>query len=182
MSIVNTTQYKAIADLLGTAYGLLRDAYFQDGAGASNAAYKNVKDAFDTYIAAADDSTIFGSGAAGVGESTDPTNSNYSAWIASGKQTAPPGSIGSDLNSTWSSLINTSLSLTQAKKKASSALSSALNSLNSHIIKRTYGISTISTYYSTYSSELFVSSYFSADFAELSSELGKTIDSQWITP
>lgn len=180
MSVISHAQYKQLADDLGTAYAALRDAYFEDGAGAGDSLFKKVKDTFDTNIAAADDSTIAGSGTPAAGESSDPLDANYSVWLAAGKNTAPPGSIGADLNTTWSNLINTTLTETQAKRTAANALAGVLRALNNHMVSRIYGISTIASYYSTYSSDLFSGTYFSAEFDELSGQLGVTISDDWV--
>jgi len=205
MSVIYPSQYKTIADRLGEAYALVRDSIFKDGAGSTNTAYSKIKAAAQVISDSGEDETIRGCGAPISGESTDSTNANYSVFISGVRYTAPPSSISNDLGTTWYSMLNTKLNETNAKKTAANLFSTALRKLNNHIITRMYGYSTINNYYASYA---FVSdavhtsqglslgelslfdadgspvdgTYFTADFAELSTYAGNTVTAGYIAP
>lgn len=167
MSFILPATYKQIADNLGQAYALIRDA-INDGTVGSNS-YNLLQTSLDLVV--------------------DEDDSEVLVAIA----TDPAGSISNDLGSTWFRTANTDFSESQAKKIAANLFSSALRRLNSHSFQRT-GVSNIASYYSTYAYasnsnadyNLFTdkttnnSSYFTAEFAELSSQLNITIDSQYV--
>jgi len=155
-------------------------------------------------IYAEGDGNQWGNGAPSGDESDDPTNENYSAWLSSTRYVAAPGSIGKDLGRIFGDFPTQRFSSEQAKTQAASFCSASLRALNQHVVRRSHGISNITEYYSTYSyrwdaddplqgeSKLSLFdygddgdtqnwSYFSQDFAELSSQVGVTIDSRWIS-
>lgn len=162
MSYIKPSEYKVIAEQLGTAYGDIRDA-INDGA--NGGAVSNMGTAMDT-IAAADDT------------------------LEGNATVDPKGSIMNDLGVTWFKATNQDFTVARAKSTASALFSAALRKLNSHVIKR-MGMTSIATYYSTYafipgdtSMSLFNTpespDYFSADFEDLSSKIGVTIDTDYI--
>ena len=195
MSVILPRQYKVIADELGEAYAKLRDAVFKDGPSYTDSSVENVlaiSDAQDSVP----DNTSRGSGAPGTGESEDPADAAYSDWIASGKVTAPEGSVARDMGSPLFTLVNTTARETNAKRVASAQFGGYLRSLNSHIVARIFGVNSISGFYQLYAyvddsdpdMNLFDSdsvtpgiqaSYFSADFCELSDQIGVTIDEEY---
>lgn len=203
MSVIYPSQYKTIADRLGEAYALVRDSIFKDGSGSSDTAYSKIKAAAEVVSDSGEDETIRGCGAPISGESTDSTDVNYSIFISGIRYTAPPSSISNDLGTSWYSVLNTKLNETNAKKTAANLFSTALRKLNTHIVTRMYGYSTINNYYASYafvSDAVHVSQglglgtlslfdaagapsddiYFTADFAELSTYAGNTVTSSYI--
>lgn len=193
MSVILPYQYKYIAEKLADAYAKVRDSlYKSSGESVYSIAQETlVEDANVTGSAggveSADDTTIWGS--------TATSGTNY---------TAPPGSIAKDIGSSWYDFANSNFTETQAKSYASGLIGPSLKKLNSHIVKRMAGISTIASYYSTYAytsdadhtaagmdptkgelslfdygGEPYSWNYFSEEFVELSDQIGITISTQW---
>lgn len=195
MSIITPKVYKLIAEDLANAYVRVRNSIFQDGVSLSSSSFGDLTDA-QTQIVSVSDNDYNGCGAPGAGESADPTNANFSVWQATTKYTAPTGSISADLGKSVESTLKT-LREAQAKKKAAGMFSSILNDLNKHVVSRTYNVTTLASYYDTYAftsgnedlslfwnggstPPLGDSSYFSADFIELTNQItGTTIDSDY---
>jgi hypothetical protein len=197
MSVILPKKYRIIAENLGEGYAKLRDSLFQDGAGLPDSGLENIL-AISDEVASVDDSSYRGSDEPETGESDDPTSSDFSDWLSSGKVTAPHGSIARDLGSATFTLVNTTGSEANAKRVAAGYWGSYLRSLNSHILNRMHNdFSTINQYYATYAYigdpdpdlNLFdtdegtpgaqPAGYFSADFVELSSQIGVTIDEEF---
>ena len=190
MSIITPRTYKLLADDYGSAYAAIRDAIFQDGAGYASSAY-GVMQAALARLSGTDDTDTQGCGAAevGEGESETPTDAGYSEWTIGVRYTAPPGSIASDLGTKFYTFANSTLGEAQAKRTAASTFSASLRTLNSHIVNRLYGYSSISSFYTSYASiagnqenSLFddavgtpYQNYFTTDFQELSGLVGTTI-------
>lgn len=210
-SVVLPYQYKYIADRLGIIYAKIRDAIYDESD--QNSAFFEAQRILTSNsnppiyseggIYSEGDGSQAGNGAPISGESDDPTNEDYSEWLASTRYVAAPGSIGKDLGRVFGDFPTQKFSYAQAKQDASGYCSAALRALNQHVVRRTHGISSITEYYNTYSyradaqdpneaeSKLSLFdygddgdtpnwSYFSQDFAELSSQIGVTIDSRWI--
>lgn len=166
MSFVRPQTYKTVADNLGASYAAIRDAIYDSN---GDVAFNNMQSSHQLIVEDPDDSAY-------ISESTDPA-----------------GSISNDLGTTWFKVGNSDFTEAQAKRIAAQNFATALRRLNSHITTRT-GLSTIGSFYSTYAYSadraaefnLFVegdsSSYFTAEFEELSSQLNITIDSQFVQP
>lgn len=213
MSVILPYQYKFIADRLGEMYAKIRDSYFKEAD--ATTCYSIAQDILtapsnspvydEGGINAEPDTTTYGCLEPGTGESADPNNADYSVWISSASHySAPPYSVSKDLGTFFYDFANSTFTEAKAKQVASNAIGGALKKLNSHIILRMSGITTMAQYYSTYAYRTDEASYalsesqlslfdyggdaalsavyFSQDFAELSAQNGVTIDSQYITP
>lgn len=132
-------------------------------------------------------------------ESDDPNNANFSNWLNTSptKITAPEGSIAQDMGTPLFNLVNTTASEANAKSTSANLFATYLRAMNNHVVNRTFGVSNINGYYQTYAyisgqqdMSLFDSdpstpgildgpSYFSAEFCELSAQLGITIDATY---
>lgn len=166
MSFILPATYKQIADNLGQAYALVRDAINDETAGTNS--YNLMQTSLDLVVDE-DDSEVL------VSQAQDPA-----------------GSIANDLGTTWFRAANSDFSADTAKRTAANLFAASLRRLNTHSINRT-GVQNIGSYFSTYAYisgnsdySLFTntapnnSSYFSEDFAELSAQLNITIDSQYV--
>jgi len=202
MSVLKPREYKLMSDEFGAAYAKLRDSLYQDGAGVADSGRYNIQNAQTIISTSIDDDyqgsdePQDGSGRGGypvspIIESDDSGDSLFSDWLGSGKITAPPGSIGRDLDTSIFNLLNSTLSESGAKTIASRQYGAILRTINLHIQNRMEGIATISAYYAAYGYDpssgvsgdlsLFDDGmsgldYFTADFAELSELIGNTID------
>ena len=150
---------------MGDAYAAIRDAIY-DPVSATDGAFNKLQESL-VLIVDEDDSVVYHDVA------TDPT-----------------GSISSDLGSYWYRAANSTLTEAQAKTIAGNLFTATLRKLNSHVVARS-GSSNIAAFYSTYAfvdgntdfslfTENDQSSYFTAEFVELSAKASVTIDPLWI--
>ena len=197
MSVILPRNYKEISDELGEAYAKLRDAIFLDGPSYTDSAVENTMAISDSQDSVPDN-TFRGSGEpdAGEGESEDPGDPGFSVWTNGDKFTAPEGSVAQDMGTPLFRLINTTATDSNARSVASGQFGTYLRSINSHVVNRIFGVSSINGFYQLYAYvgdddpdlNLFDSDpgtpgvqadYFSADFCELSAQIGVTIDEEF---
>lgn len=200
MSVILPRNYKEIADELGEAYAKLRDSIFEDGPDYTDSSLPNIMAISDSQDSVPDN-TNRGSGEpdAGEGESEDPADTGYSIWLESGKVTAPEGTIAVDMGQPLSRLVTSTGTETNAKRVASGQFGGYLRSMNSHVVNRYFGVNSISGFYQLYAYvgdedpdlNLFDSDpdtpgvqvdYFTADFCELSAQIGVTIEEPFCPP
>ncbi len=203
MSVIYPRTYRLISEELGAAYAKVRNAIYTDGALFDNSALGDTQDIASLQLDNADDN-YDGSKTPDSLADLLPSSAGFSVWTASAGFTAPEGSIAKDLGIPLFTLVNSTISETNAKAIAGRLFGTYLRALNSHVVTRTSGISTIGGYYQTYAFiadtstdlnyedelNLFDSdptsiglgaspSYFTADFVELSAQIGVKIDSQF---
>ena len=170
MSYIFPKDYKTIVENLALAYASIRDGIYAGTAltTPANNAFTKAQAGLDVVLNADDNNT-----------SSTPT-------------VDPDGSIGYDLSSTWFAFAHTTVNEAKAKSVASSLFASAIKKLNDHCYKRT-GQTNYNAWLSTYAYNagnanltLFgdgmtdpLSSYFSADFVELSGQIGVVIPTQF---
>jgi hypothetical protein len=188
MSFITPKKYREIANVLGTAYGDVRDVLHSSGTDdaesfSSGTSYGYAKYVVDTIVDATDD------------------NTDADSIIVHSVVKDPSGSVASDLGSSSTSFAN-SLIQTSAEKDAASYFSAILQKLNSHVIKRTQRgvvsgspsptLTTIRSYYDAYSlttgseemslhssngTSYDASLYFNADFVDLMSQINVDLTS-----
>jgi len=177
MSYITPDTYYDIAEKLASAYARMRDS-FNDGVNADTA-YKYASEAHILVVEATDDNTD---------------------GLDHGATRDPIGSISYDLGKKVYD-FGTGFTETQAQTLAAAYFTNILTSLNTHVLNRTPlpdGVTRftgIGHYYTTYANtdgvdemSLFTngtpgdgSSYFSPDFAELSTKINVTIDSGYVS-
>lgn len=191
MSVLKPRDYKLITDELGEIYKKVRNSLFQDGDLVPSDSGRFNIDTIIGITTAADDTTYEGSREPGTGESVDPLSPNFDDYLEGGDVVAPPNSIGNDLDGVFFRSLNQNFTSSAARSRAASQISTEFRAINGHALNRTDGITTITAYYDAYGFTQTPSGdqamfddgmggfdYFTADFIELSTELGTAIDAQ----
>lgn len=176
MSFLLPATYKTIANKMGEAYQAVKDSIYKAESVEGEVAYNRMQESHALLV-------------------EDPDNDIYDGRSSStsGYPYDPQGSIANDLGSLWFRTANNEFTESRAKSIASGLFAGSLRKLNTHMVNRT-GVTNIATFYSSYAynasysatfnlfAEGDTSSYFSQEFADLSAQIGVTIDSQYIQP